>query len=112
VSATCPIASIVLEVYNNQLEKESPEPIEYNDDPEPSFKILPNPAKSSFRIITEAAVESIKILTANGQPVKSIHSPINFENEIEIQELSSGIYLIAVTYENGITETKQLVVQQ
>lgn len=62
------------------------------------INIYPNPAKSSFRIITADKATHVEIFTLSGIKVKSDIAP---DTEINIDDLSAGIYIINVRIENS-----------
>jgi len=75
------------------------------------LEIYPNPCQNSFRVIQtgdEHKIEMITILNATGKKVKEI----NYTDElIDISELSSGIYFIQTTTEEGLIASRRLVKQ-
>jgi hypothetical protein len=71
-----------------------------------SISIYPNPTSNQFTIKSNNAIRSIRILNLLGE---LIIAPINVNNNyysIDISKESSGIYLVEIQTENGITFMK------
>jgi len=75
------------------------------------LEVYPNPCQNSFRVVQtgdEHKLEMVTILNATGKKVKEL----NYTDElIDISELSSGIYFIQTTTEEGLTASNRLVKQ-
>lgn len=75
------------------------------------FDIFPNPNNGTFTINLKGqnGNKSIAILNPNG---KMVHHLNTFENDINIDlnDLSNGIYFVKIVDENGLTATKKVVV--
>jgi len=78
------------------------EELEYN-----SLVISPNPAKNVLSIKSGQTLEKVMIYNISGMLIQTINE--NFES-INVSELSSGIYIIAVKSRIGITH-KQLIIE-
>jgi hypothetical protein len=76
-----------------------------------NLKIIPNPATSSFRIVSEGGVKSYKkveVLDLNGQAILSYEN-INSDAEINIISLPKSTYFVKVTTAGGMLTTLKLV---
>ena len=68
-----------------------------------SLKIYPNPVTDILTVRSKLSLISIEIYNILGQEVKQAYS--NFEN-INLVDLSRGVYMIKVRSENGSTVRK------
>jgi len=65
--------------------------------------IYPNPVTSYLNIQTRKAITSVKITDISGRKiVKKIYSP----NEIDVSDLSAGIYIIEIQTPDGVFRKK------
>jgi hypothetical protein len=60
-------------------------------------KIFPNPSSTIFKIVSDTTIDKITIFDTLG---KEILTQFQNNNEINIEKLSKGIYLIEITSEN------------
>ncbi|MCB0482707.1 MAG: T9SS type A sorting domain-containing protein, partial [Flavobacteriales bacterium] len=110
-SAECPVASIVIVVEGKKEVYSSPES-EYINIPDTGlFKIIPNPANESAKIVSWSKIGSYRITNSSGHLVLSNDVEFSLEHEINMSQFNTGVYLISVTYKNGEIETKSFVVQ-
>lgn len=79
-----------------------------NDAKGTELTIYPTVVSESFSIITEASVQQVKVYNAVGQQVLSLG---NVEDIVNISNLNSGVYLVAVTTDNGASITKKIIKQ-
>lgn len=70
------------------------------------FNIYPNPSNSIITISTPNEIIEKTIYNLQGKLIKSIQ---NNSKEIDIKDLSDGIYLLKITTENGIINTQKLI---
>ncbi|WP_374465632.1 T9SS type A sorting domain-containing protein [Chryseobacterium sp.] len=66
--------------------------------------IFPNPAKDIVKIKNESVLLKAEILDMNGRKVLETAS-----ETIDVSALSTGVYMIRMTFGNGKTETQQLI---
>jgi hypothetical protein len=99
------IIDIILNGYDD-LGISDDEPVQ-ND----SLKVYPNPAKNHFTIsVLKATMSSIEILSISGIKVFSREMDKGTKEEtIDVSNLTSGIYFINVTGENGRNYTAKLM---
>ncbi|MBN8642649.1 MAG: T9SS type A sorting domain-containing protein [Flavobacteriales bacterium] len=71
-----------------------------------SFGVSPNPAKDVVTITSDEVVNSVELFDINGRTVLSIEG----SNQINVSDLSSGIYMMKIASDKG-TATKKLVVE-
>jgi hypothetical protein len=80
--------------------------------PESAFSIQPNPAKEKFSILLSASSKSIQnivsIYTMNGQSIKTVQLD-NTQPEINVSELTAGVYMVVLENEKGINRQKLVV---
>lgn len=62
-----------------------------------NIKIFPNPSSSIFKIVSDTNIDKITIFDTLG---KEILTQSQNNNEVNIEKLSKGIYLIEITSEN------------
>lgn len=70
------------------------------------FKIYPNPASNTFTIEMEKEVKSVEIYSLQGQKVMSSNS-----KNINVSDLSKGIYMVRIEDENNAVATQKLIVK-
>lgn len=68
------------------------------------FSMFPNPAKTFFQLKTDKEVSQIEILNQQGQLVKATNS-----KNIEINELTSGLYIIKVRFSDKSLRVAKLI---
>ncbi|GGE32931.1 T9SS type A sorting domain-containing protein [Psychroflexus planctonicus] len=71
-----------------------------------SIKIYPNPASSSFQISTENEIKLVEIYDSLGR--KLIR---NQNKQIDVSQLTKGIYMVKITSLENYLATKQLIVK-
>lgn len=74
----------------------------------PEISIYPNPVKNSFAI--NQAVSSVEVYTITGQLVASYNS-VAANQELLIDGLESGIYLVKMKDQNNFIQTKKIVIE-
>jgi uroporphyrinogen-III decarboxylase len=72
------------------------------------ISIYPNPVKNSFAI--NQAVSSVEVYTITGQLVASYNS-VAANQELLINGLESGIYLVKIKDQNNLFQTKKIVIE-
>ena len=74
-------------------------------------KLYPNPTTGNFTV-EGANVAKVEVYNLVGQKVYTSHlSPLTSQFNINASEWNKGIYLVAITDNNGAVETKKLVVK-
>jgi N-acetylneuraminic acid mutarotase len=78
---------------------------------EVNFSVYPNPAGSSFNIISESNnVDKFMIYSSSGQFIKEFKKDFNNKIKVDGLDFQSGIYLILAKDESGaVLQTKQLI---
>ena len=72
------------------------------DNGEVNFIVYPNPAKEKLMINSEQTIQKITIFNLLGQQIKTLQ--VNFKSgEININELSKGIYFLNLKLINGVS---------
>lgn len=72
------------------------------------IEAYPNPVDDVLTVRSESAIDMVKILTLSGQVVKSVSAPDEQLN-IDVTNLSKGVYLLQATFKNGQPITKKIV---
>lgn len=73
--------------------------------------IYPNPTSQNFVTINSALpVNNIEVYAVNGQLIQAIHQPAFDNNEYQLNNLSSGFYLMKISLENGSSVLKKVIV--
>ena len=78
----------------------------------PQFTVYPNPATDVINIANATAnpVNNVQVVDLNGRVVKNLNFNAVTEAQINISDLSAGMYMMNVTTENGMV-TKKIVKQ-
>ena len=81
---------------------------EINEVNKPKLKIFPNPTKNILTIenIKSMEIESISLSNINGQIIKQFGTD---KNQIDLSEISSGFYLLKISYKNGEFTDKVII---
>ena len=69
-----------------------------------SVQLIPNPVIDILKINTTSKVESANVYSYTGKEVKRI--PTVYNNELNLQDLPSGIYMISIKTEQGTVTQK------
>lgn len=93
---------------NGKIHKTTTGGLSVNELKKTTLKIYPNPAKEKINLVfsDDIEIENIQFLDMTGKVVKTHKS--NF-NEIDIQDLEKGIYLLSVKTINNIITQKVVV---
>ncbi len=75
-----------------------------------TFNMYPNPAKDRITIESSTAISKINIYSLQGKVVKSVDSNNRSNIEIKTNDLAKGLYLTEIISDEGIKETKKLVI--
>lgn len=72
-----------------------------------NISIYPNPASDMFSLVsTTSTFENIKVTDLNGRTVKNINVNSLSSTEVNISDLTSGMYFVTVQTDNGSGSTK------
>lgn len=71
-----------------------------------TYNLYPNPSQDLFYIDSPSAIETVAVYNIDGKLVKSYTT----QSEYSTAELSSGIYILHIKCENGIS-TKRLIIK-
>ncbi|MFK7948124.1 MAG: T9SS type A sorting domain-containing protein [Saprospiraceae bacterium] len=74
----------------------------------PNLKIYPNPAHDKLFVESQTTFQQAIIYNIIGQPIKEV-SIQNNQAEINVSDLSKGIYMLQLMMENGESVTKQII---
>jgi hypothetical protein len=84
--------------------------ITFNND---NFVVYPNPANSFVQISLQHTTESIQNITIYdvlGKSIKVVKNSASNEINIDVSDLSKGVYLLEVTTDSNLKLTKKLVI--
>lgn len=74
------------------------------------FNIYPNPAKNNtVYLSSKENIEEILIFTTDGKLIRKINNPVFIDETLQIDKLSSGLYLIKVKSNSKIASKKFIV---
>jgi len=71
-----------------------------------TFKVYPNPANDIFNIESNSAIKNITLTDLNGRTVKNINVNSLSSAEVNISDLTAGMYFVTVQTDNGSGSTK------
>ena len=76
------------------------------------FKLYPNPAKNNFTITNEngITVSKVEFYDVSGKLITSIDEYFSETISVDISNLSSGIYIVILRANNGISYNSRLIV--
>lgn len=75
-----------------------------------ALNIAPNPANAFIRYQSDEKIESIKIISIDGQVVKSIEAQ-STNGMINTSALAKGFYYVVISSSNNQTASKSLIIQ-
>ncbi len=79
----------------------------------PNFILFPNPTHTFFQVGMQNSnenIQSIMITNVLGKTIKNIKDINSTEINIDVSDMSNGIYLVEITTESNLKTTKKLVV--
>ena len=73
-----------------------------------NFSIYPNPANNVLNLSVKngLSVNEITMVDINGRTVKTINNSFNSEMEINVSDLTSGVYMLNVNTDEGVATSK------
>lgn len=79
-----------------------------------SLTVYPNPSRGIFNVEVWSGASPVdySVINGMGKTVRSGKLESGIDNQIDLSESASGIYLLKVKMENGHTETKRIVVEK
>ncbi len=76
-----------------------------------STQVFPNPTTTnSVQISASVPIESISLISINGQLIKTITNPVAVQNVYTLDQLTQGFYLLRIT-SGEFSTTKKLIVE-
>lgn len=76
-----------------------------------AFSVFPNPAKNTINVSSyDYSINNVKITDINGRVVKNVAASSN-EAQIDLSDLSQGVYMVKVTSNEGVSDIKKIVKQ-
>jgi hypothetical protein len=77
-----------------------------------SIVVVPNPASNIIRVtFNENKSNAIQIIDLSGKIVKSFSAIVSNQLEMNVSDLSEGLYIVKLSNSNGVTTTKLNVVK-
>lgn len=96
--------------FNGQSETHAPKTILFQ--PENGIEVYPNPAKDRISIDgLNDQVLQVELINAHGQIVKNWASTKEIRRELDLQQLTPGMYIVQIVFERGEAVRKRLVIQ-
>jgi hypothetical protein len=71
-----------------------------------TFTLMPNPAQTSFNIVSEETITSIELVDLSGKSVRKVTGT----TQVTVADLVQGMYTVIVRSENG-TSTSRVIVE-
>ena len=73
-----------------------------------NFSIYPNPTNNVLNLSVKngLAINQINVIDINGRTVKTINNVLNSETEINVSDLTSGVYMLNVNTNEGVAKSK------
>ena len=71
-----------------------------------TFTLMPNPAQTSFNIVSTEAITEIELVDLSGKSVRKVAGTTN----VNVADLVQGMYTVIVRSENG-TSTSRVIVE-
>lgn len=73
-----------------------------------NFAMYPNPAKNELNLIAKngLAINEIQVIDLNGRIVKTVQRAFESEMQINVSDLTSGVYMIDIKTEEGTATSK------
>lgn len=73
-----------------------------------NFSMYPNPARNELNLSVKngLAINEIKVFDLNGRTVKSVQSGFESEIQINVSDLTTGVYMIDIKTEEGTATSK------
>jgi hypothetical protein len=71
-----------------------------------TFTLMPNPAQTSFNIVSEETITSIELVDLSGKSVRKVTGT----TQVNVADLVQGMYTVIVRSENG-TSTSRVIVE-
>lgn len=81
------------------------------EDDESNFLLFPNPAQHKVYIESNTLISKIELIAPTGHLLSSTLTQA-YSNSIDVQKMSSGIYILKVRFLNGVTKVKTLVLNK
>lgn len=73
-----------------------------------NFSIYPNPTNNVLNLSVKncLVINQINVVDLNGRTVKTINNVLNSETEINVSDLTSGVYMLNVKTNEGVATSK------
>lgn len=68
-----------------------------------SFEVYPNPTRDYIHLSIDTEISELRIYSSNGQLIYQIYGN---QTDINVSKLNSGIYMVQVVNENGVSQSK------
>ena len=79
-----------------------------NENTVAQFTLMPNPAHSSFKIVSSEVISSVELVDLSGKSVRKV-AGASTEMNVNVADLVQGIYTVVVRSENGTTTSRVIV---
>ena len=77
----------------------------FSDIAKTTFALHPNPTRDQVFIKSENSIQRVRVFGSLGNIIKTVHN----SNEIDLSEMSSGLYFLNMEDANGFTEVQKIL---
>lgn len=101
-------------IITNEFQTEFVQSLKTTDFDSSNFVLYPNPTNSNSNISllnSSETINSIEIHNLLGKKIKEVHHSSSNDVNIDVSDLSKGIYLVEIVTQSNIKITKKLVIQ-
>ncbi len=101
-------------IITNEFQTEFVQSLKTSDFDSSSFVLYPNPTNSNINISllnSSEAINSIEIHDLLGKKIKEVLNSSSNDVNIDVSDLSKGVYLVQITTQSDLKITKKLIIQ-
>lgn len=99
--------------YNGQYELSEIIVFNWKEEVASQINIYPNPAAQHIDINSNSAITTIQIIDSKGQIIQYINQDVGYQHHIDLNpQLSNGIYILKIDFENGEHLLEKLFVRR
>ena len=73
-----------------------------------TLKLMPNPAQTSFNIVSSEVITEVELFDLSGKSVRKVTGSTT-ELNVNVADLVQGMYTVIVRSENGTTTSRVIV---
>jgi uncharacterized repeat protein (TIGR01451 family) len=101
-------------IITNEFQTEFVQSLKTTDFDSSNFVLYPNPANSNINVSllnSSEAINSVQIHNLLGKNIKEVINSSSNDVNIDVSDLSKGIYLVQITTQSDLKITKKLIIQ-